>query len=111
MGERLTGRGTTWIRLLAIVPLLPAGIAVGAPSLASAATVCNKGEVYQVGGTFEGAVVVDANTQCRLNMATIRGGVTVEPGGCLFTDNAEIRGSVSGSDVNSVIIGGGVVRG
>jgi hypothetical protein len=95
-------------RLLLVVPLLAAGLALGSPRLASAARVCAN-EV--ITGTVKDNIVVAAGTQCTICGAVVRGGVTVEPGGELTASGAEIRGSVSAEGATVVTLSGGVVRG
>ena len=99
------------LRALLIVPLLAAGIALGAPRPAAAAALCDTGPVTVIGATIKDNVVVKSGKMCNLEDVTIQGGVTVEPGGAFSAIESEIRGSVSGTDVNSFLIYGGVVRG
>lgn len=104
-------RGRT-IRLLLVVPLLAAGIAMGAVRPASAAVVCNTGSHGDpLTGVIKESIVVPANADCVLVGATVRGGVTVGAGAYFSADNSEIRGSVTGAGVSQVVIAYGVVRG
>lgn len=104
----MTRTGELLARLLLIVPLLAAGLALGSPRPASAARVCAN-EV--ITGKVSESVVVEANQRCDLSNADIRGGVSVGPGGELYADGTEIRGSVTAAGAVVVRLSGGVVRG
>lgn len=104
----MNGTRKMLVRLLLVVPLLVAGLALGSPRSASAARVCAN-EV--ISGTVSDSIVVAANQQCTLSNAVIRGGVTVEPGGELEASGTEIRGPVTATGATIVELNGGVVRG
>ncbi len=95
-------------RLLFVVPLLAVGIALGTPSPAAAAGECAN---QTLTGTIKTGLVVPAGTTCSLQLADVRGSVTVEAGGILFSTFSEIRGSVTATNPHTVLIQGGVVRG
>ena len=101
----------TMTRLLLVVPLLAAGIALGAPAPAEAAFVCSTPVESIEGGTIYDSIVVQADQYCSLHDVTVRGGVTVAPGGSFVALNSEIRGSVSSIGAGQVYIDLGVVRG
>ncbi len=96
-------------RLLLVVPLLAAGLALGAPRPAAAAFACT---TDIIGGTIKESVVVSAGTSCTLNGAVVRGGVTIEPGARFQANNGtEIRGAVTATAPSSFFIANTVVRG
>lgn len=104
-------RRILWIRLLLVVPLLAAGLALR-PSRAAAATVCDTGGSGVRSGVIKDSVVVRSGTTCNLEGAVVRGGVTVEPGAELVAyQGTEIRGSVSATAPAAVGIFVSVVRG
>ena len=76
-------------RLLLVVPLLAAGIALGASTPAAAAQNCT---TPVAGGTIKGGIVVPTGARCYLSGVAVRGGVTVAPG-AFFQANSgtEIR--------------------
>jgi hypothetical protein len=100
-------------RLLLVVPLLAAGIALGAPRPAAAATLCNTGPGNFRSDVIRDSVVVEAGTFCGLSGAVVRGGVTVEPGAAFSAQNGtEIRGSVTATAPSGhFVIADSVVRG
>ena len=102
-----------WVRLMVMLPMLAALLALGAPKGASAATVCGDTQIglEEITGTIRDSIVVPADALCVLSGATVRGGVTVQEGGALYSEFSEIRGSVSGAGVDTLDIWGGVVRG
>jgi hypothetical protein len=102
-----------WVRLLFVVPLLAAGIALGAPSPAAAAFVCDQTISPRTipNGTIKDSVVVPSGERCFMSLITVRGGVTVEPGGELYATTGEVRGSISATGAFAVTVAGMVVRG
>lgn len=104
-------RGTT-IRLLLVVPLLAAGVVLGTPKAASAATVCGDTPSGSelLTGTIKDSVVVADGSLCGLLDATVRGGVTIGSG-AILESNSDIRGSVNGVGIREVRLVAGVVRG
>lgn len=103
-------RKTTLVRLLFVVPLLAAGIALGAPSPAAAALVCNDPS-QQFDVTYKGNVVVPANGVCDLYDALIRGSVTAEPGAIVNVVGSEVRGSIVATNPATFVLIQTVVRG
>jgi hypothetical protein len=104
---------TRFVRLLLVVPLLAAGIALGAPSPAAAAYRCDRTISPNTipSGTIKDSVVVPSGERCCMSLITVRGGVTVEPGGELYATTGEIRGSISANGAFAVTVAGMVVRG
>ena len=76
-------------RLLFVVPLLAAAIALGSPSPAAAAGECAN---QTLTGTIKTGLVVPAGTTCSLDLADVRGSVTVEAGGILSRPSARSAG-------------------
>ena len=100
-------------RVLLIVPLLAAGIAIGAAKPVSAAVVCGDTlGVEEITGTVKDSLVVPPAGVCRLIGAVIRGGVTMGAGSILIIfANSEVRGAVSGTGVADLNLRNSVVRG
>ena len=96
-------------RLLLVVPLLAAGIALGASTPAAAAQNCT---TPVAGGTIKGGIVVPTGARCYLSGVAVRGGVTVAPG-AFFQANSgtEIRGAVTATEPAEFSISESVVHG
>lgn len=100
------------VRLLLVIPMLAAGLALGAPTPAAAALVCETGRFESFSGTFKGDIVVLAGGNCILSGAVVRGGVTVQTGARFsISAGTEIRGSVTMTDTRDFDIISSVVRG
>jgi len=93
--------------------MLAAGLALGGPSPAAAAFRCDRtiDPNTNPGGTIKDSVVVPSGAPCFMSLITVRGGVTVEPGGELYATTGEIRGSISATGAFAVTVAGMVVRG
>lgn len=105
---KIMGNRTRVLRLLIAVPLVLAGLALGAPVSASAPYACT-GYVEHI--RIKTDVVVPGGQACILFDVTVRGGVTIEAGGDFRAIATEIRGPVAGAGIGVLEIAGGVVRG
>ena len=96
-------------RVLLVVPFLlgSLALALGEPSPAAAASVCNT----TLTGTVYEAIVVPEGAHCSVGDASIRGGVTVEPGGFFSVADSEVRGSISATNALAFIVFNSTVRG
>ncbi len=96
------------MRLLVIVPLLAGALALGGPAQAAAAYACT-GNVRST--TITQNVVVPAGEECSVVDVVIKGNVTVGSGSVLYGNGIDIRGTLSGTGVDSVDLTFATVRG
>lgn len=105
------------VRGLLIVPLVIGALALAlgmpAPAAAAPARICDDATApIGFGETVRGNLVVPAGAACNFAAATVRGDVTVEPGGTLgLRALSDVRGSISATSASRVSIVDSVVRG
>src|SRR5215213_4238418 len=76
---------SAFAHLLLAVPLLAAGLAIGGPSAASAATACSEATPIAPGVTVRDSVVVPEGAVCYLeDGAVVRGGINILPGALVY---------------------------
>ena len=98
-------------RVLLIVPLLAAALALGWARPAAAAYTCTESTRPAPGSTIRDSIVVPPGESCELGEVTVRGGVTVAPGARIATFRGEIRGALTIDGAALILINGTVVRG